>query len=118
VIALTEPGSAADDLLPVLVPILERVFDTKVAVTAAVPLPQSSYNASRDQYLSSALLDALVERKQADWDRLLGIADVDLYVPSLNFVFGEADVQRGVAVFLFGAPSDTGSRHVQASRGN
>lgn len=29
---------------------------------------------------------------------LLGVADVDLYVPSLNFVFGEADPARGVAV--------------------
>jgi archaemetzincin len=30
---------------------------------------------------------------------LLGVTDVDLYVPRLNFVFGEADSKRGVAVF-------------------
>ena len=30
---------------------------------------------------------------------MLGIADVDLYTPDLNFVFGEADSDRGVAVF-------------------
>jgi predicted Zn-dependent protease len=29
----------------------------------------------------------------------LGVTDVDLYVPDLNFVFGEADAKRGVAVF-------------------
>jgi len=29
---------------------------------------------------------------------LLGVADVDLYVPSLNFVFGEADPSDRVAV--------------------
>ena len=34
-----------------------------------------------------------------DWLRLLGIADVDLYAPDLNFVFGEADELRGVAAF-------------------
>jgi predicted Zn-dependent protease len=27
------------------------------------------------------------------------VADVDLYVPELNFVFGEADANRGIAVF-------------------
>jgi len=30
--------------------------------------------------------------------RLLAIVDVDLYVPELNFVFGEADFQKKMAV--------------------
>ena len=29
---------------------------------------------------------------------MLGIVDVDLYMPELNFVFGEADVTHGVSV--------------------
>ncbi len=29
---------------------------------------------------------------------MLGIVDVDLYVPKLNFVFGETDVAYGVCV--------------------
>jgi archaemetzincin len=45
------------------------------------------------------LLDALASAKRPQWERLLGIAGVDLYVPELNFVFGEADPRRGVAVF-------------------
>jgi archaemetzincin len=32
-------------------------------------------------------------------ERLLGVTDVDLFVPELNFVFGEADARRGVAIF-------------------
>jgi archaemetzincin len=31
-------------------------------------------------------------------ERVVGIADVDLYAPRLNFVFGEADVLSGIAV--------------------
>src|SRR3990167_7486042 len=30
--------------------------------------------------------------------RILGIVDIDLYVPELNFVFGEADVAHGVCI--------------------
>ena len=31
-------------------------------------------------------------------DKCLGIVDVDLYAPGLNFVFGEADISSGVAI--------------------
>jgi archaemetzincin len=31
-------------------------------------------------------------------DRILGVANLDLYVPSLNFVFGEADLEHRVAI--------------------
>jgi archaemetzincin len=38
-----------------------------------------------------------VEREERE-ERVVGIADVDLYVPRLNFVFGEADVGAGTAI--------------------
>jgi len=31
-------------------------------------------------------------------DRVLGVVDFDLYVPSLHFVFGEADLENRVAI--------------------
>ena len=33
-----------------------------------------------------------------DRERVVGITDVDLYVPRLNFVFGEADIVSGTAI--------------------
>jgi predicted Zn-dependent protease len=65
-----------------------------------VPLPASAFDASRGQYLSSAILAVLAAAKRPEWERLLGIADVDLYVADLNFVFGEGDARRGVAIFF------------------
>jgi predicted Zn-dependent protease len=44
--------------------------------------------------LSTAFLDVLARAKQRDWERLLGVTGVDLYVPRLNFVFGEADPRQ------------------------
>src|SRR5271166_120014 len=60
--------------------------------------PAPSYHAERQQYHSSEILQrmhALV--RPEDW-RLLGIADVDLYIPILKYVFGEAQMGGPCAV--------------------
>lgn len=54
--------------------------------------PNPSYHAERQQYHSSEILrrmQALV--RPQDW-RLLAIAEVDLYIPILKYVFGEAQM--------------------------
>lgn len=54
--------------------------------------PAPSYHAERQQFHSSEILQrmhALVRAK--DW-RFLAISDVDLYIPILKYVFGEAQV--------------------------
>jgi len=55
-----------------------------------------AYNPERKQYLSSELLASL-GKAEGD-EKVVGVADVDLYVPRLNFVFGEADVVSGTAI--------------------
>ena len=55
-----------------------------------------AYNLKRKQYFSSKLLASL--KKSERDERAIGIADVDIYVPRLNFVFGEADVGSGTAI--------------------
>ena len=60
--------------------------------------PTPSYHAERQQYHSSEIL----QRMQAlvgprDW-RFLAIADVDLYIPILKYVFGEAQIAGSCAV--------------------
>lgn len=99
VIAVAPVGDvAAADLEPLL-PILRETFAAEVVAAPAVTLPPSAYDPRRRQHLSTALLDALAKARRPGWDRLLGVAGVDLYVPELNFVFGEGDPNRGVGVF-------------------
>lgn len=60
--------------------------------------PAPSYHAERQQYHSSEILQrmqALV--RPQDW-RFLAIADVDLYIPILKYVFGEAQLGGPCAV--------------------
>ena len=98
-IAVTLIGNVSGAPLEALVPILRETFGAEVVVAPGVGLPPSSWNPERRQYHSTKLLDLLATRKRPGWERLVGIADVDLYAPDLNFVFGEADSRRGVAVF-------------------
>jgi len=56
-----------------------------------MPIPLDTYNAIRHQYHSSSVLAKIHDcSKKFGSDRVLGVTDVDLYVPHLNFVFGEA----------------------------
>jgi hypothetical protein len=59
-----------------------------------LPAPAGAFDRARGQWLSTAFLDVLARAKQRDWERLLGVTGVDLYVPRLNFVFGEADPKQ------------------------
>jgi len=60
--------------------------------------PAPSYHTERQQYHSSELLRRMqpLVRPQA-W-RMLAVADVDLYIPILKYVFGEAQMGGPTAV--------------------
>lgn len=99
VIAVAPVGRVPVVALSPLLSVLRETFGAEVVIAPAVALPPEAYDRGRGQHLSTALLDALARARRPEWDRLLGVADVDLYVPELNFVFGEGDPGRGVAVF-------------------
>ncbi len=92
-------GALVKDVLLELRLALASAFDAEIIAVQGIPLPSSAYAARRRQYHSTPILQQLARVKPRHAERLLGVADVDLYVPELNFVFGEADVHRGVAVF-------------------
>jgi archaemetzincin len=70
---------------------LGNIFNKQVEVGQGMPHPDYAYNKKRNQYLSTVLLKALLEEKgYMAYEKVLGVVDQDLYVPELNFVFGEA----------------------------
>ncbi len=54
--------------------------------------PEFFYHGERQQYHSSEMLQAMQQYVMADSWRVLGITSVDLYIPILTFVFGEAQM--------------------------
>jgi len=76
---------------------LTRIFDFDVKIAREEPTPQYAFDSKRRQYHSTKILEWLKNIPVTN-TRILGIVDLDLYVPELNFVFGEADVAHGVCV--------------------
>jgi archaemetzincin len=60
------------------------------------PLP--ALHAERRQYHSTELLARLSARRPPETWRLLGVTPLDLYIPTLTFVFGEAQLEGPGAV--------------------
>jgi len=65
----------------------------------AIDDPAMAFDSFRNQYHSTRVLVELEESSRADRvDRILGISAFDLYVPGMNFVFGEARCPGRAAV--------------------
>jgi archaemetzincin len=60
--------------------------------------PREALDQRRGQHSSRAILAWLAARAPANGARLLAVTDVDLFIPVLTFVFGEAQLNGGVAV--------------------
>jgi archaemetzincin len=57
-----------------------------------------AFDPARNQYYSTAILQQLIPLAGEDDIRLLGVAAVDLFVPVLTFVFGEAQLHGRCAL--------------------
>ena len=113
-VQLLPVGSTAASLLQDL----RRAIPTRLRVRCEIlPVtldPTPSYHAERQQFHSSEILhrmQALV--RPQDW-RVLAVADVDLYIPILKYVFGEAQMGGPCAIIssfrlrqeFYGLPDD------------
>lgn len=93
-------------------------FNTKCALLPeSMILPKEAFSRTRKQYRSDIVLNAIAgfSGNENPSDRILGIADIDLFVPRLSFVFGEAECPGKAAIIslwrlrpeFYGKPSDT-----------
>ena len=74
----------------------------------ALASPAYAFNKDRNQYHSNAIMRRLVPLLDRE-GTVLGVTDVDLFVPDSPFVFGEADRESRVAI-LSGRPTPPGRR--------
>ncbi|MCL6520298.1 MAG: archaemetzincin family Zn-dependent metalloprotease [Armatimonadetes bacterium] len=91
-------NSTNQKVLNRLVSALESVFHMPIEVLDTIPLPPGAFNPTRGQYRSTEILRFLKNYLPPDAFRLVGITEADLYVPQLNFVFGEAMMGGEVAI--------------------
>jgi archaemetzincin len=78
---------------------LRDVLGTAPAMAAAQVRPDFAFNKDRRQYHSTAVLRRLEGlRPRGDASPVLGVVDVDLFIPDQSFVFAEADRDAGIAL--------------------
>ena len=96
-IVLVAIGAVDKNVMDWLKNDLSTVFSRKVTVGKGILEPDYAYNKKRNQYLSTAILNAVMDQKEhSPYEKILGIVDHDLFVPELNFVFGEASRKAAV----------------------
>jgi len=82
---------------------LEGPLGLDVHVRAARFDPEVAFDPARGQYNSTTLLRYLLDdgeddAPRRDGDRILGVTGVDLFIPVLTFVYGEAQLEGPAAV--------------------
>ncbi|HHW16807.1 MAG TPA: archaemetzincin family Zn-dependent metalloprotease [Methanothermobacter sp.] len=85
-------GNVEEEILEFLKKFISTIFNTRCIVSnQKLATPEDAYNPLRNQYHSTRLLLFLKNVLRGDFNRILGVTNVDLYAPHLNFVFGEAE---------------------------
>ena len=107
-------GSPDPQLLQWLACALEKKFRMPAEVLASKIDPHFALHVERQQYHSSEILLAMQRQVTDNTWRLLGVTGLDLYIPILTFVFGEAQLGGTAAVVsyrrlqqeFYGLPAD------------
>jgi archaemetzincin len=97
-ITLKPTGDIDNNILEELKERLKQTFGCPVEIIPEAGSLERAYDSKRRQYLASELLARLKKSGVAEGEKVLGIVDVDLYTPGLNFVFGQADTAPSVAI--------------------
>jgi len=88
-IVLIPVGEVEGTVLETLGRALAEAFGQETQIGDNMPVPWGSYIHGRSQYLASPLLSLIP--LPGSGNRALGVVDVDIFAPGLNFVFGIAD---------------------------
>lgn len=91
---------------------VERAFGGRgleVRIREPAGRPEDTFDARRNQHSTARMLAWLVAHGPGQ-GKVLGITDVDLFIPILTFVFGEAQLGGGAAVVSTARLLDPASR--------
>lgn len=91
-------GFPDNDILEHLSSTISKVFKMPVSVMEEPFSLKGGYDSVRNQYNSTWILSQLLKNVPQEDCKILGVTSVDLFVPVLTFVFGEAQLEGKAAV--------------------
>ena len=91
-IAVLPIGNVEEKTLQAIKDGLTKIFPrTKTMLVEGLPVPENAFDKKRGQYRSNQILGTIQSYSdKKEFSRVLGVLGVDIFVPELNFVFGEA----------------------------
>jgi len=92
-------GNIEPDILKLLSQHLTKTFPFGIRTLKPWKEPIYAFSFIRNQYFSSKILSEIVNHASSETVKILGVVDVDLYIPIFCFVFGEAHL-RGKAALI------------------
>jgi archaemetzincin len=113
-ILLVPVGSIDPAVMQWLSVALQDSLEMECAISAHRINPTDAFHPVRAQYHSTKILSRLAALTNLDSTRVLGVAAVDLFIPILTFVFGEAQLGKQCALIsthrlhqsFYGLPED------------
>jgi archaemetzincin len=92
-------GAIETKLLPPVATALARELSTTAKLADQRVDAAFAHHPERNQYHSTAIIDYLLSHAHLDGDEtIVGVTDLDLYIPILTFVFGEAQLGGTCAI--------------------
>ena len=101
VVHLLPVGKLEPSLLEDLRGAIPRCFGVRAEILPLELDPAPAYHIERQQYHSSELLQRMQALAGLQHWRVIGITAVDLYIPILKYVFGEAQMGGPCAIVSF-----------------
>lgn len=90
--ALSPIGPMSGDLLEAVAEAVTEAFGCETEVVRLLDDAEFAYHAQRHQYHSTAILERLAGGAPDHVLKILGLTTVDLFIPILTHVFGEAQL--------------------------
>jgi len=90
-ITIIPVGEVDREVLTNLANELEAEFNLKTELGSEMHIPKDSFNPRRNQYYASRILKLLKAEHPFHEGPIIGVCDVDLFIPDHDFVFGESD---------------------------
>ena len=94
-VLLVPLGTVPAEVWSALTTALSAAFGCSCLIGSPMGMPTHAYDPGRRQYRADVVVDSVEVRGGS---HVLAIADADMFVPGMNFVFGLADPPRGRAV--------------------
>lgn len=91
-------GGISNQFLEALRMKLEDHLDLPCRLMKSLDSPEYAFSSERGQYHSLEILKRVLELTPEDAIKIVGLCNVDLYVPILTFIFGQAQIDGLAAI--------------------